>query len=159
MFTIATAFPPVLTKDTQKHLKNLIFKNKFLKQAKKGNKNLPKKQVTSSIMTAKPLPFSYCSKSNSRDHRDDSRYKSPNKISHSNSDPITVIVILNHRVETVHHTQGPSTLRTNLLITLITHILIILDHNPLTVIEMEIVQDDHSHAIDFAKYKTTITHS
>ena len=35
---------------------------------------------------------------------------------------IAVIVILNHRVETVHHTQDPPIIKINQLITLITHI-------------------------------------
>ena len=59
----------------------------------------------------------------------------------------------------VHHTQDPPTIRTNPFITLITHIQITLDYNHLPIIEMEIVHNDHSHAIDFAMLETTITHS
>ena len=56
-------------------------------QAMKGNQNLPNKQVTSNNMTGKPLPFSYRSRSNSRDRRDNSRHRSPTKSSPSNSKP------------------------------------------------------------------------
>ena len=50
------------------------------------------------------------------------------------------IVISNHRVEMVHHTQDP-------IFKIIYNI--ILDHNHLTIIETEIVHDDRSHEIDF----------
>ena len=64
--------------------------------------------------------------------------------------PITVIKISNHRVDMVHHTQDLPIIRTNLHITLITHIQTNLDHNHLTIREMEIVHDDHPHKIGFA---------
>ena len=54
--------------------------------------------------------------------------------------PITEIAILNHRVETVHHTQDQ--------ISKMIHN-IILDLNHLTIMETEIVHDDRSHEIDF----------
>ena len=57
--------------------------------------------------------------------------------------------ILNHRVETVHHTQTQT-------IKIILNI--ILDQNHLTIIEMEIVHDDSSHDIDFVMLKVTIIH-
>ena len=63
---------------------------------------------------------------------------------------IAVIVILNHRVETVHHTQDPPIIKINQLITLITHIQLTLDHNHFITIEMKIVHVDQSHVIDFA---------
>ena len=53
----------------------------------KGNQNLPNKQVTSNNMTGKPLPFSHRSRSNSRDQRNHSRHRSPNKFSQNNSKP------------------------------------------------------------------------
>ena len=123
------------------------------------NQHLPNKQDRSNNMTVKSLPFSYRSRSNSRDHRDNSRHRSPNKFPHSNSKLYYGKVFLNHRVEMVCHTLDPPTLKTNLLITQIAYIQIILDINHLTIIEMEIVQDAHSHTIDFAMYETTITHS
>ena len=51
----------------------------------KGNQNNPNKQVTSIIMTGKPLPFPYRSRSNSRYHLDISRHRRPNNYSQSNS--------------------------------------------------------------------------
>ena len=53
----------------------------------KGNQNLPIKQVTSNNMTGKPPQFSYRSRSNSRDRRDNSRHRSPNKSPNLNSKP------------------------------------------------------------------------
>ena len=53
----------------------------------KGNQKFPNQQVTSNIITGKTLPFSYRCRSNSRDHRDNSRHRSPNEFSHSNSKP------------------------------------------------------------------------
>ena len=50
------------------------------------------------------------------------------------------ITNLNHRVETVHHTQDET-----IKLTLNT----ILDHNHLTTTETKIVHDDLSHEIDF----------
>ena len=38
-------------------------------------------------MTGKPLPFSHRSRSNRREHRYNSRHRSPNKFSQSNSQP------------------------------------------------------------------------
>ena len=51
----------------------------------KGYQNLSIKQVTSNNITGKPLSFSYRSRSNSRDQRDNSRLRSPNKYSPSNT--------------------------------------------------------------------------
>ena len=51
----------------------------------KGNQKLPNKQVTSNNMTGKQLPFSHRSRSNGREHRNNSRHRSPNKFSQSNS--------------------------------------------------------------------------
>ena len=53
----------------------------------KGNKNLPNRQVTSNNLTSKPLPFSHRSRSNSREQRNHSRHRSPNKFSQKNSIP------------------------------------------------------------------------
>ena len=56
---------------------------------------------------------------------------------------------LNHRVETVHHTQDQ--------IFKLTHS-IILDHNHLTITETEITHDDRSHEIDFGMLGITLSH-
>ena len=61
------------------------FQKQTFNQAMKGNQNLPNKQVTSTNMTGKPLPFSHRSRNNSREHRNNSRHRSPNKFSQSNS--------------------------------------------------------------------------
>ena len=53
----------------------------------KENQNLPNRQVTSNNMTGKPLPFSYRSRSNSRENRNKSRHRSPYKFSQINSKP------------------------------------------------------------------------
>ena len=53
----------------------------------KGNQNLPNRQVTSNNMTGKPLPFSYRSRSNSRENINNSRHRSPHKFSQNNSKP------------------------------------------------------------------------
>ena len=73
--------------------------------------------------------------------------------------PIMVIKNLNHRLELVHHTQDPPTLKTNIIMILITHVQKVLDHNPLTKKEMEIIHDNYSQAIEFAMYEFTLTHS
>ena len=64
----------------------------------KGNQNLPKRQVTSNNITGKSLPFSNRYRSNSREQRNHSRHRSPNKFSQNNSNPIMGIVISNYRV-------------------------------------------------------------
>ena len=53
----------------------------------KGNQNLPNRQITSNNVTGKPQPFPYCSRSNSREHRNNSRHRSPNKFPKNNSKP------------------------------------------------------------------------
>ena len=63
------------------------FQEQASNQAMKRNQNVPNKQVTSNNVTGKPLPFSHCSRSNSRDRRVNSRHRSPNKSSHLNSKP------------------------------------------------------------------------
>ena len=52
----------------------------------KSNQNLPNNQVTSYRMTGKSLPF-YPSRSNSREYRDNSRHRSPNKSSYPKANP------------------------------------------------------------------------
>ena len=56
------------------------------------------------------------------------------------------IVTSNHRAETVHPTHDQ----------FLNEIHIILDHNHLTIIETEIVNDDHSHEIDFVLLETIL---
>ena len=51
----------------------------------RGNQNLPKRQVTSNIMTGKP--FLYRFRSNSRDQRNHSRHRIRNKFLQNNSKP------------------------------------------------------------------------
>ena len=57
-------------------------------------------------MIGKPLPFSYRSRSHSRDNRDTSRHRSPNTSSFTNSKLVMEIIILNHQVVrfTLHKT-------------------------------------------------------
>ena len=63
--------------------------------------------------------------------------------------PIMGTAFLNHRVETVHHTQDQiSKLTLN----------IILDHNHLTIIGTEIFPDDHFQEIDFVMSRITLIH-
>ena len=56
------------------------FQKQTFNQIMKGNQNLPNRQVTSNNMTGKPLPFSHRSRINSREYRNNSRHRSPNKI-------------------------------------------------------------------------------
>ena len=70
-----------------KQLNKPYFQKHTFNQAKKGNQNLPNKQITSNNMTGKPLPFPYRSRRNIRDVRDISRHKSPNTSSFTNSKP------------------------------------------------------------------------
>ena len=56
------------------------------------------------------------------------------------------MTILNHPVEVVHHHRDHKTLKITQSI--------ILDHNQLTIIEMEIVQEDHSRVIDSVTLET-----
>ena len=51
----------------------------------KGNQNLPNRQFTSNIMTIKPLTYSHCSRSDSREQINHSRHRIPNKFLQSNS--------------------------------------------------------------------------
>ena len=67
-----------------KPLEKPNFQKKTFNQAMKGNQNLPNRQNTSNKMTSKPLPFAYLSRSNSREHRNNSRHRSPNKFPQSN---------------------------------------------------------------------------
>ena len=53
----------------------------------KGNQSLPNRQVTSNNMPGKPLPFLHRSRSNSREQRNLSRHRRPNKFSQNNSKP------------------------------------------------------------------------
>ena len=63
------------------------FQTQSFNQAMKGNQNLPNRQVTSTNMTTKQLPFSHRSCSNSREHKNHSRHRSPKKFSQNNSKP------------------------------------------------------------------------
>ena len=60
------------------------FQKQNFNQAMKDNQNLPNRKVTSNNMTGKPLPFSHRSRSNSREHCNKSRHRSPNKFSQCN---------------------------------------------------------------------------
>ena len=59
------------------------------------------------------------------------------------------IVISNHRVEMVHHTQDQISKAIHNLT---------LDHNHLNTIETEIVRDDHFHEIDSVTLETILIH-
>ena len=101
-------------------------------------------------MTGKLLPFSHRSRSNSGNHRNNSRLRISNNFSQTNSKFTAVIIILNHRVEVVHHTQEHHILRITIIITL--------DHNHRSIIGMEIVHDSRSHVIDFVTSETILIH-
>ena len=72
-------------KSYTKPFDKLGFQKQIFNQAIKVNQNLPNKQVTSTNMTGQPLPFSHRSRSNSREHRNNSRHRSPNSFSKTNS--------------------------------------------------------------------------
>ena len=137
-----------------KPIDKLKFQKQTFNQAMKGNQNLPNRQITSNNMTGKPLPFSYCSPSNSREERDNSRHRSPNKnyqntlipyYGNSNFKPPPVEVVhLFHVHKTIKNTQ----------VTIIT----IIDNSQPIIIEMEIVQEDHSHVTAFGISKIILTH-
>ena len=110
-------------------------------QAMKGNQNLLNRQVTSNNMTGKPLPISHCSRSKSREHCNNSRHISQTNSHNLTQNLTTVIAILSHRVEVVHHNQDHKIFK--LIQTTI------LEYNHFTTIEMETVHADHSHEIDF----------
>ena len=55
-------------------------------QAMKGNKK-PSQRVKSNNMTVKPLSFSHCSRSNSREHQNNSRHRNPSKFLRNISKP------------------------------------------------------------------------
>ena len=61
------------------------------------------------------------------------------------------IVTLNHQAglnhQTVHHTQEHKIFSKNQTMIITTIILVILDHNHLIIVEIEIFHDDNSHAI------------
>ena len=115
----------------------------------KGNQNPPNRQVTSNNMTGKPLQFSHRSKNNSREHL--KNYDIEVQInSHNVTQNITTEIATSyHRLEVVHYTQDHQNHKIPLTI--------ILDHNLLTIIELEIVHDDHSCVIDFVTSKFTLT--
>ena len=97
-------------------------------------------------MTGKPLPFSHRFRSNSREHRNNSRHRNPNKFSQSHSKPIMGIVISKYRVETVHPTRGQISNQTQK----------ILDHNHPIIIDTEIAHDDRFHEKDFEMLEITL---
>ena len=114
------------------------FQKQTFNQALTGNQNFPNRQVTSNNMTGKPLPWSYRSRSNSKETTQDTEVqKNLQKITRN---LITVIAISDHPVEPVHHTQDqiPKIIRN-----------ITLDHNHITIMETEIVRDNRFHKIDF----------
>ena len=104
----------------------------------KVNQNLP---ITSNKMTGKPLQFHIVLEVKVENTVIIQAIEAQINSHNLTQNLITVIVILNHRVEVVHHNQYHQTHRTNLIIAL--------DHNQLIIIEMEIVHDDHSRVIDF----------
>ena len=53
----------------------------------KKNQNLLDQKVASNYMAGKPLPSLHCSRCNSKDNRDTSRHRSPNRTSHTKSRP------------------------------------------------------------------------
>ena len=63
------------------------FQKQTFNQAMKGNQILPNRKVTPNNLTGKPLPFSHRSRSNSREHQNNSRHRSLNKFSQNNSKP------------------------------------------------------------------------
>ena len=68
-------------------------------------------------------------------------------------------VVLNHLIEQVHHIREHKTFRNKKTIIRTTITIIILDHNHLTMIEMEIVHGDQPHVIAFIIYEITLIHS
>ena len=134
-------------KGYKKPLDKPKFQKQTFNQAMKGNQNLPNRQVTSNILTGKQLPFSHGSRSNNREHRNNSRHRmNYHKITQN---PTMETAILNHRVETVHHTQEQTFKPTPN---------IILDHNHLKITKKEIAHDDSSHEIDFVMSGITLIH-
>ena len=132
-------FLRALKNDIKKPLDKPNFHKQTFHQAMKGNQNIPNRQVTSNNMTGKPLPFSHRSCSNSREHRNHSRHRSPNKFSQNNSKPYYG----NSNFKPPSRNGSPyprPNFQTNS---------IILDHNHLTIIGMEIAHDDCILEMDF----------
>ena len=125
------------------------FQEKTFNQAMKGNQNLPNRQATSNNIKGRPLPFSHRSRSNSREHRNHSRHRSPNQFSQKTQNPIMGTAISDHRVEMIHHTQDQ-------FFKLIQNI--ILDHNHLTIIGTDTAHDNRSQEIDFVMLEITLIH-
>ena len=67
-----------LDKRYTKPLNKPIIQRQAFNPKMKGNQNLPNRKVTSNNMTGKQLPFSHRSRSNSREHRHNSRHRNPN---------------------------------------------------------------------------------
>ena len=107
----------------------------------KGDQNLPNRQVTSNNVTGKPLPFSHLSRSNSREHRNNSRHRGPNKFSETNSKPYYG----NSNFKPLNRNGSPYP-RSNFQKIILTKIL---DHNHLIIIVTEIVHDNRSPKINF----------
>ena len=101
----------------------------------KGKQNLKNKKVTSNNMTDKPLPFPYRSKSNSREHRNP-HFELQNHTMET--------VTLNHQVERDHHTQDYKFFRKSQTLIIKTLTLVVLDHNHITIIEIEIVHTEQN---------------
>ena len=80
-------FLRVPRKGVKKPLDKPNFQKQTFNQAMKCKQNLPNRQVTLNNMTGKPLPFPRRSRSNSREHRNHSRHRSPNKSSQNSSEP------------------------------------------------------------------------
>ena len=95
-------------------------------------------------MSGKPLPFLHRSKNNSRNSGETFRHRSPNRTSNSNSKPYHG----NNDIKSPSISDSPYPRTQNVpkktnQITIVI-IKITLEHNHLTITEMEIIQDDHS---------------
>ena len=125
----------------------------------KGNQNLPNKKATSTNLTGKPLLFHFALEAivgKIETHLDT---EAPINHLIQTQKLIMGTITLNHQVERVHHTQDQQIFRKHVIIKIKTRIQIILDHNHLNTIEMEIVYDNPSHLIAFVMYGTAIIHS
>ena len=100
----------------------------------KGNQNLPNRQVTSNHMTGNHSHIGLVVTVETEIIQDTEVHISIHKTTQNH---ITVIVILNHLAEMVHHIQKQTSKKVR----------ITLDQNHPKIVEMEIAHNNHSHEI------------
>ena len=123
----------------------------------KGNQSLLRKKFTSNNMTCKPLSIPCSPRSNSRENRDSSRHRSPNRTSNSNSKPYYRNSNFKLLSRTAHCIPDRKIFKILSQFITTTTTQITLKNNHLFTIELEIGQEYISREIAFKMCKSRLT--